>query len=172
LDTAEYQIGIGQAEERLEQMTEQWNTPLDDFEAVLHKMLARGRSAPEILPTEPPVELIQEYHAANRVAEYLAQQQVYLHFAVAADGEQVQVQILGKDGHTMGEISPLRLLESLSAATTCYLTRTAEARALYETDRPRGRLAAARDERADHPPSKRGPRPQITPPRCRRRSSA
>jgi hypothetical protein len=95
-------------------VTDQGNTPLDDFERLLRTTLARGQSAPAALPTEPPAELIQGYRTANCVVEYLAEQHVYLHFEVGVGGEQVLVQVMDKDGHVTGEISPLRLLDSLA----------------------------------------------------------
>ena len=93
---------------RLELVTDQWNTPFDDCEGVPRKTLTRGRQALGI----PPAALMQEYQSANRLVEHLAEQGVYVHFET--DSERVQIQMLDTDGRVIAEVSPLRLLESLT----------------------------------------------------------
>jgi hypothetical protein len=95
-------------------VSDQWNTVSDDFEGVVRNAPLRARPAVEMLPTEPPAEVIPDYQAANRVVDQLAERGVHLHFATHSDSDRLYIQMLNKDGRVIADVSPLRLLEALA----------------------------------------------------------
>jgi hypothetical protein len=113
-------------------MIDRWNTPLDDFEGMLRKMLVGGLPAPETLPSEPPVALIQECQTASQAFERLAEHDLHLHFEIDDAHERMQIQMIDKHGRVIGEVSPLKLLESLPNG--CDLLLDAGSRDLREPD--------------------------------------
>jgi hypothetical protein len=67
-----------------------------------------------MLPSEPPVALIQECQTANQAVEQLADRGIHLHLEIDNAQERILIQMLDKYGRVIGEVSPLKLLESLT----------------------------------------------------------
>jgi len=86
----------------------------------------------ETLPSEPPVALIKECQTANQAVEHLADRGIHLHLEIDNAHERIQIQMLDKHGRVIGEVSPLKLLESL--ANGCDLLLDAGNRDLREPD--------------------------------------
>jgi hypothetical protein len=67
------------------------------------------------LPASPPPSVLEDMHAAARVAEDLHEQQRELHFEVAGNGR-VTVQVRDLDGNVIREIAPSKALEVAGGA--------------------------------------------------------
>jgi hypothetical protein len=67
------------------------------------------------LPASPPTAVLEDMHAAARVAEKLRAQQRELHFETTSDGR-VTVQVRDLDGNVIRTIPPARALEIASGS--------------------------------------------------------
>ena len=67
------------------------------------------------LPASPPSSVLEDMHAAARVAQELRAQKRELHFETTSDGR-VTVQVRDLDGNVIRTIPPARALEIASGA--------------------------------------------------------
>ena len=67
------------------------------------------------LPASPPSSVLEDMHAAARVAQELRAQKRELHFEAAGDGR-VTVQVRDLDGNVIRTIPPARALEIATGA--------------------------------------------------------
>ncbi|HYW28712.1 MAG TPA: flagellar protein FlaG [Gaiellales bacterium] len=95
-------------------MTDHGITPISGVESIALGRTGRPAPALQLVPSEPPAALADEYHAAARVIEELAARQINLHFEVDEDANRVRVQVLDQHGDVIREIPARSLLDSLS----------------------------------------------------------
>ena len=95
-------------------MTDHGITPISGVDGIARGRTGRQAPALQLVPSEPPPALSEEYHAAARVIEQLAAQQINLHFEVDEDTNRVRVQMLDQHGDVIREIPARSLLDSLS----------------------------------------------------------
>lgn len=95
-------------------MTDHGITPISGVDGIALGRPSRPAPALQLVPSEPPPALRDEYHAAARVIEELAAHQINLHFEVDEDTNRVRVQMLDHHGSVIREIPARSLLDSLS----------------------------------------------------------
>jgi FlaG protein len=95
-------------------VTEHGITPISGVDSVALGRTGRQAPALHAVPSQPPAALADEYHAAARVIEELAAQQINLHFEVDGSSNRVRVQMLDRNGDVIREIPARSLLDSLS----------------------------------------------------------
>jgi len=95
-------------------VTDHGITPISAVDGIALGRTSRPAPALQLVPSEPPAALAEEYHAAARVIEELAAKQINLHFEVDESTNRVRVQMLDQHGDVIREIPARSLLDSLS----------------------------------------------------------